>query len=44
MLKEHIAMDRTSWSLKRVWIRVLWNVYGWIYILQVVYKDPHMYR
>ena len=27
-LKEHVALDRTSWSIKSVWNRLLWNAYG----------------
>ena len=28
MLKEHIALDRMSWSIKSIFIRLLWNAYG----------------
>ena len=27
-LKEHVALDRTSWSFKSSWNRLLWNTWG----------------
>ena len=43
-LKEHIALDRTSWSMKSVWNRLLWNAYGYKDVLKVEYNDPHKYH
>ena len=27
LLKKHVALDRTSWSIKSVWNRLLWNAW-----------------
>ena len=43
-LKEHIALDRSSWSLKIVCNRLLQNAYGQKDILKVEYNDPYMYH
>ena len=42
-LKEHVALDRTSWSTKSVCNRLLWNAYGWKDVLKVEYTDPHKF-
>ena len=43
-LKEHIALDRMSWSLKSFWNHLLWNAYVLEDILIVEYIDPHKYN
>ena len=40
-LKEHVAWDRTSWSIKSICNRLLQNAYGWKDVLKVEYNDPH---
>ena len=39
LLKEHVALDRSSWSLKSVWNRLLWNAYGWRDILILIHTS-----
>ena len=29
MLKEHVALDQTSWSIKSVYNRLVKDAYGW---------------
>ena len=43
MLKEHLALDRTSWSTKSICNRLLWNAHGWKHVLKVEYIDPHKF-
>ena len=41
-LKEHVALDRTSWSITSVCNLFLSNAYGWKYVLKAVeYNNPH---
>ena len=42
-LKEHIALDWSSWSIKSVCSRFLYNVYGWKDFLKVEYNGPHTF-
>ena len=42
--KEHIALDRSSWSMKSVWKRLLWNQYGSKDVLNVVMILTNMPR
>ena len=42
-LKEHVALDRTSWSVKSVCNRLLKNAYGWKDVLKVEYNDPRKF-
>ena len=42
-LKEHVALDRSSWSLKSVCNRLLQNAYGYKDDLKVKYNDPHKF-
>ena len=37
VLKEHVALDRTNWSIKSVCQPF---VYGWKDVLKVEYNDP----
>ena len=42
ILKEHVALDRTSWSVKSVCNRFFIKcIYGWKDVLKVEYNDPH---
>ena len=42
-LNEHVALDRSSWSLKSVCNRLLQNAYDKKDILKVEKNDPHKY-
>ena len=39
-LKEHDALDRSTWSFKSVCNR-LFRMHGWKDVLKVEYNDPH---
>ena len=43
MLKEHVALDRSKWSLKSLCNRLLQNAYGQKDVLKVEYNDPHKF-
>ena len=42
-LKEHIALDQTSLSIKSVCNPFLPNAYGWKDVVKVEYHDPHKF-
>ena len=42
-LKEHVALDRSSWSSKSVCNRLLQNTHGYKDDLKVEYNDPHKF-
>ena len=41
LLKEHVALDQSSWSLKSCCNRLLQNAYGQKDVVKVEYNDPH---
>ena len=43
ILKEQVALDRTSWSIKSVCNCFLSNAYGWKDVFKVEYNDPHKF-
>ena len=43
-LKEHVAWDRSPWSLKCVCNRLLYNSYDYKDILKGECNDPHKYH
>ena len=43
-LKEHVALDRTSWSEKKNSLKLLViNAYVWKNVLKVEYNDSHKF-
>ena len=43
-LKEHVALDRTTRSIRSICNnRLLKNAYGWKDVLKVEYNDPHKF-
>ena len=42
-LKEPVALDRTSWSIKSLCNCLLQNAYDWKDVLKVEYNDPHKF-